>query len=59
MQGQTSESYPRSSDPQCHIKCLTDICSCSFHTLTRPLATHEYILNAQEEIAFLSDTLST
>ena len=62
MQGRTSELYPWSSDLQCHIKCLTDICSimtCSFHTLPRPLATHEYILNAQEEIAFLLDTLST
>lgn len=62
MQGRASELYPWSSDLQCHIKCLTDICSimkCSFHTLPKPLATQEYILNAQDDIAFLLDTLST
>lgn len=62
MQGRTSELYPWSSDLQCHIKCLTDVCSmmkCSFPTLPNPLAKHEYILNAQENIAYLLDTLST
>ena len=62
MQGRTSELYPWTTDVKCHIECLTDICSlmrCSFHTLPQPLANHEYILNARQNIMFLLETLST
>lgn len=62
MQGRMSELYPWTTDVKCHIECLTDICSlmrCSLHTLPQPLANLEYILNAQQNIMFLLETMST
>lgn len=62
IQGRTNVLYLWSTDVQCHIECLSDICSvmkCSFHTLPESLATDKYILNAEDSIMLLLDMLST